>query len=145
ISVYLRFLLFFISRQMTSEKIIRDAVHDVICFRMDRPSERLLFDLLNQPELQRLRRIRQLGMASLAYPSADHSRYSHSLGVMETARRMLHRLASLFTLDTDHQVVCLAAAVLHDVGHGPFSHVFERVSGVDHEAVSRRIIGDPDS
>src|SRR5829696_2452374 len=75
-----------------AEKIIRDPVHDVIAFRMDRPADRLLFRLLNAAEFQRLRRIRQLGMASLAYPGADHSRYSHSLGVMQTARRILEQL-----------------------------------------------------
>ena len=72
-----------------SEKMIRDPVHDVIAFRLDRPLDALLFALLNAEEFQRLRRIRQLGMASLAYPGADHSRYSHSLGVMETARKIL--------------------------------------------------------
>ena len=71
-----------------SEKIIRDPVHDVIAFRIDRPIDALLFRLINTAEFQRLRRIRQLGLASLAYPGADHSRYSHSLGVMETARKI---------------------------------------------------------
>ena len=57
-----------------AENIIRDSVHDVIAFQMDRPTDALLFRLLAAPELQRLRRIRQLGLASLAYPGADHSR-----------------------------------------------------------------------
>ena len=74
------------------EKIIRDPVHDVIAFRLDRATDALLFGLLNCVEFQRLRRIRQLGMASLAYPGADHSRYSHSLGVMQTARRIIEQL-----------------------------------------------------
>src|SRR6478672_10068234 len=127
-----------------SEKIIRDPVHDVIAFRMEDPLEALLFRLLNAPEFQRLRRIRQLGMANLAYPGADHSRYSHSLGVMETARKLLNQF-SLETKITDEQrTTCLTAALLHDLGHGPFSHVFERVSGVSHEAVTRRIILDHD-
>ena len=76
-----------------SEKVIRDPVHDVISFRTNEPTERLLFGLINAAEFQRLRRIRQLGMAHMAYPGADHSRYAHSLGVMETARRFLDRLA----------------------------------------------------
>ena len=112
-----------------AEKIIRDPVHDVIAFRTDRPGEALLFRLLNAAEFQRLRRIRQLGLASLAYPGADHSRYSHSLGVMETARKMLKRLGEFFTIDAEQQTLCVIAALLHDVGHGPFSHVFERVAG----------------
>ncbi len=127
------------------EKIIRDPVHDVIAFRTDRPLDALLFQLLNAREFQRLRRIRQLGLASLAYPGADHSRYSHSLGVMETARQMLNQIAASHPVDDEARCVCLAAALLHDLGHGPFSHVFERVSGTDHEEQTHRIILDGDS
>jgi HD superfamily phosphohydrolase len=127
------------------EKIIRDPVHDVIAFRVEKPLDRLLFSLINAAEFQRLRRIRQLGMASVAYPGADHSRYSHSLGVMETARKILAQLAQSVPLDEERQAVCLVAALLHDLGHGPFSHVFERVSGNEHEQLTRRIIQDPDS
>ncbi len=128
-----------------AENIIRDSVHDVIAFQMDRPLDALLFRLLAAPELQRLRRIRQLGLASLAYPGADHSRYSHSLGVMETARKILDQLARSFSIDEHGRMVCVVAALLHDLGHGPFSHVFERVSGVHHEEVTHRVILDPDS
>jgi HD superfamily phosphohydrolase len=128
------------------EKIIRDPVHDVIAFRLNRPLDALLFKLLSAPELQRLRRIRQLGMASLAYPGADHSRYSHSLGVMETARKILDQLAAAgFAIDEQGRHVCVVAALLHDAGHGPFSHVFERVSGIHHEEMTRRVILDPES
>jgi HD superfamily phosphohydrolase len=127
------------------EKIIRDPVHDVIAFRLERPVDRLLFQLVNAVEFQRLRRVRQLGMASLAYPGADHSRYSHSLGVMETARKMLEQLGRSFYISEDDQMVCLAGALLHDLGHGPFSHVFERVSGLHHEHLTQRVIVDPDS
>ena len=125
-----------------AEKIIRDPVHDVIAFRLDRRADALLFRLINAAEFQRLRRIRQLGMASLAYPGADHSRYSHSLGVMQTARRMLEQLRHCVRIDEGEEAACLAASLLHDLGHGPFSHVFERVSGVDHEGLTRRVILD---
>ena len=128
-----------------AEKIIRDPVHDVIAFRTNRPIDALLFRLINAAEFQRLRRIRQLGFASLAYPGADHSRYSHSLGVMETARKMLAQLCRSFQIDEADQTICLAGCLLHDLGHGPFSHVFERVSGFDHEAITRRIVEDPGS
>lgn len=126
-------------------KIIRDPVHDVIALRTDQPIEKLLFDLIGRSEFQRLRRIRQLGMASLAYPGADHSRYSHSLGVMETARQILTQLRQTVKIDDFDYAACLAAALLHDLGHGPFSHVFERVSGVEHESLSYRVISDPAS
>src|SRR5450432_3546538 len=131
--------------RLMSEKIIRDPVHDVIAFRLDRPIDALLFRLLNAAEFQRLRRIRQLGMASLAYPGADHSRYSHSVGVMETARKILDHLRQSFYIADEDAIVCLSAALLHDLGHGPFSHVFERVSGVEHENFTDRIILDPQS
>lgn len=127
------------------EKIIRDPVHDVIAFRLDLPDERLLFNLVNAIEFQRLRRIRQLGMAALAYPGADHSRYGHCLGVMQTARRMLDRLSLEIPIDPDDRTACLAAALLHDLGHGPFSHVFERVGGLHHEHLTQRVLMDPDS
>jgi HD superfamily phosphohydrolase len=125
------------------EKIIRDPVHDVIAFRLSRPIDALLFKLLNAAEFQRLRRIRQLGMTALAYPGADHARYSHSLGVMETARKMLQRLGESFKIDEGDATACLCAALLHDLGHGPFSHVFEQVSGVSHEELTHRVILDP--
>ncbi|HXE51569.1 MAG TPA: HD domain-containing protein [Tepidisphaeraceae bacterium] len=128
-----------------AEKIIRDPVHDVIAFRLERPVDALLFRLIGSAEFQRLRRIHQLGFASLTYPGADHSRYSHSLGVMETARKMLAQLRQSFAIDERQETLLLASCLLHDLGHGPFSHLFERVSGFDHEEITRRIITDPES
>lgn len=127
-----------------SEKIIRDPVHDVIALEIANPIDALLFRLINASEFQRLRRIRQLGMAHLAYPGADHSRYSHSLGVMQTARRIIQQLQRSFNIDEEGETVCLASCLLHDIGHGPFSHVFERVSGIHHEALTRQTVADPD-
>lgn len=128
-----------------AEKIIRDPVHDVIAFRLDNEGDALLWDLLQVPEFQRLRRVRQLGLANLAYPGADHSRYGHSLGVLEMCRRMLDQLQRTVAIAEPDCVAVTAAALLHDLGHGPFSHVFERVSGVHHEAVTRRVIAEEDS
>jgi HD superfamily phosphohydrolase len=127
------------------QKIIRDPVHDVVAFEIDRPLDGLLFRLLNAAEFQRLRRVLQLGMAHLAYPGATHSRYSHSLGVMETARKILCHLEREVAVSEEERTVCLVAALLHDLGHGPFSHVFERVSGIAHERLTQRLIQDPDS
>jgi HD superfamily phosphohydrolase len=128
-----------------AQKIIRDPVHDCITLQTNLPADDLLFRLIACPEFQRLRRIRQLGMASLAYPGADHSRYSHSLGVMETARQIIDQLGREFGIDPHDRTACLAAALLHDLGHGPFSHVFERVSGVHHEELTNRVILDGES
>src|SRR5438270_2160402 len=118
------------------EKNTRDPLHDVIACPTERPADALLFRLVNATEFQRLRRIRQLGFAPLPYPGADHSRYSHSLGVMETARKMLAQLRQSITIDAGPETVCLVACLLHDLGHGPFSHVFERVSEIDHELLT---------
>ncbi len=128
-----------------AEKVFRDPVHDVIALQLSNPVDRLLLDLISTPEVQRLRRIRQLGMATYAYSGADHSRLSHSLGVMETARRALGHLAVEHTLPDQAALLLPVAAVLHDIGHGPFSHVFERVSGIHHEAVTARLILDEQS
>ena len=124
------------------QKIIRDPVHDVVAFQIERAPDGLLFRLLNAREFQRLRRILQLGMAHLAYPGATHSRYSHSLGVMETARKILSHLERTVSIGEEERTICLVAALLHDLGHGPFSHVFERVSGISHERLTLRA---PDS
>lgn len=128
-----------------AEKIIRDPVHDVIAFDLTDEAEALIFRLLGCAEIQRLRRIRQLGLAALAYPGADHARYSHSLGVFETARRILRRIERQATISPEQRIRCYCAALLHDLGHGPFSHVFERVSGIHHEGLTRRLILDGDS
>lgn len=127
------------------QKIIRDPVHDVIAFQIEKPLDALLFRLLNAAEFQRLRRILQLGMAHLAYPGATHARYSHSLGVMETARRILSHIGRDISINEEDETVCLVSALLHDLGHGPFSHVFERVSGIAHERLTQRLIQDPQS
>ncbi len=128
-----------------AQKVIRDPVHDVISLQTEIQVDRLLFQLIACREFQRLRRIRQLGMASLAYPGADHSRYSHSLGVMETARQIIDHLSRSRPIDDLDRAACLSAALLHDLGHGPFSHVFERVSGIKHELLTYRVILDPES
>jgi HD superfamily phosphohydrolase len=128
-----------------TEKILRDPVHDVVAFRLNEPGDALLWDLMQAPEVQRLRRVRQLGLAVLAYPGADHARFAHSIGVMEMCRRILEQLGRSVSVDEGDWITATCAALLHDLGHGPFSHVFERVSGTHHEAVTRRVIAEEDS
>lgn len=125
-------------------KLFRDPVHDIISFDLDIPWEKMLFDLLCTPEVQRLRRIRQLGLANLIYPGAEHSRFTHSLGVSHLARRMLNQVTH-GTPDPEIAFCTLAAALLHDTGHGPFSHAIEKVTGVDHEHISAALLQDPES
>lgn len=123
-------------------KLFRDPIHDIISFELADPVERVLFELICTPTFQRLRRIRQLGFAGLVYHGAEHSRFAHSLGVVHIARRMLGRLGG-GNVDDDTRLEVLGAALLHDVGHGPFSHAIETVTGTHHEAYSRRAILDP--
>ena len=121
----------------TRAKVYRDPVHDMISFRDEPLLGELVSTLLDCPEVQRLRFIRQLGLASLAYPGAEHSRFAHSLGVAHVAHRMCQRLRGM----GPEQTRCVvAAALLHDVGHAPFSHVFERVFHFHHETWSARMV-----
>lgn len=138
---------------MTNErsKVFRDAVHGLISLDSDRE---LLLDLIDTPEFQRLRRVRQLGVSSLTYPGAEHTRFAHSLGVLHIAIRILETLRRRHGSDSRIRSwldgkgkIVKAAALLHDLGHGPFSHMIERAFGAHgrHEEVSKRMIDDPDS
>lgn len=124
-------------------KIVRDPVHDIIPFE-DTPCDRLLLALIDTAEFQRLRRIKQLGMSELVFPGANHSRFAHSLGVMNVARRFLVTVAreTGSPLPKDQKTAILAASLLHDLGHGPFSHTFEKVTGESHEARTLEVITD---
>ena len=129
-----------------SAKIFRDPLYNYIS--IERTRDRWLIELLDCPEVQRLRRIHQLGVSHFTYPGADHSRLSHSLGVMHLMQLALTHIESLGESDPQIERArhpLLAAALLHDVGHGPFSHVFEPCLEIDHEAWSCAIIGDGDS
>lgn len=112
-------------------KIFRDPIHDLIYIG---PDDDWVLRLIDTKEFQRLRRIRQLGLCHFVYPGAEHTRFVHSLGVFNFAQRMLRKLQHRHANDGDiadhlrgHERVVKAAALLHDLGHGPFSHVFERV------------------
>lgn len=119
------------------EKVLKDPVHDSIV--VDDP---WVWSLVNTTAVQRLRRIRQLGTSYLTFHGAEHSRFTHSLGAYETMRRVLHQLQMEFGWpETErHRKLALAAALLHDIGHGPFSHTFESVYPVHHEHWTKRII-----
>lgn len=125
-------------------KIFRDPVHNTIAFEESR-QDKLLLDLVNSREFQRLRRIKQLGMSEFVFPGAVHTRFAHSLGVMHTAKRFLSRVDRIRRerLTEEQRIVTLIACLLHDVGHGPFSHTFEKITGEDHEDRTLEIICDP--
>jgi len=127
---------------------IRDSVHGLIVFggngnpHQDE-TDKIAWDLLNTPEFQRLRRIRQLGFSDLVFPGATHSRFAHSVGVYHMARRLAEVIARRAGPgeDRDRQRVALLAALLHDVGHGPFSHAFETATEAMGRAKSHEVWG----
>ena len=127
-----------------AQKLFRDPLYDYIIIDLNKYD--WLLDLINCPELQRLRYISQLGLGQFTYPGSTHSRFSHSLGVMHLMKECLAHLRQDYSnyikpLDED---ALLAAALLHDVGHSPFSHATEAVFG-DHEKRALKIIQNPDS
>jgi len=130
--------------------ILRDPVHGLVSFESE--EESIVVALLEAREVQRLRRVRQMGLASLAYPGADHTRFSHALGAAHVMTRLIQRLRAIHgelpfwqRLTTERARDALAAALLHDVGHGPFSHLFEEAMPESrrHEEWTARIILDP--
>ena len=116
-----------------TERNYRDAVHNIIRLEVGTAEGRLLAVLIDTPEFQRLRRVRQLGLAYFAYQTAEHSRFTHSLGALHLATRVLERLSREYEISPADALAVRAAALLHDVGHGPFSHVIESVLGFHHE------------
>ena len=129
---------------------VRDPLHNLITFG-NNEFESVLWNVVQTEPFQRLRRIKQLGFSDFVYPGATHSRFAHSLGVFHIARRLMkiveiHLGQSRF-LDS-HAHAAVAAALVHDVGHGPFSHAFEKVGKklklkmARHENVSEAIIRD---
>jgi len=111
-------------------KSIRDSVHG------DLQVEEFEVLLSDTPEIQRLRRIKQLGFTYLVYPGANHSRFEHSIGTMYLAGL----LADNLNLEPDVRTLLRVCALLHDAGHGPFSHVSERVLDTSHEKLTSRLI-----
>ena len=121
-------------RQYNKRKIINDPVHGFITIPDD-----LIFDLIEHPFFQRLRRIKQLGLSHLVYPGANHTRFHHALGAMHLMTKAIDVLRTKKVEITDEERLgALVAILLHDIGHGPFSHTLEHslLEKVHHEEVS---------
>jgi HD superfamily phosphohydrolase len=130
--------------------ILRDAIHGLVSFESE--EERVIPQLIDAPEIQRLRRIRQLGVASYAFPGAEHTRFAHAIGAAHVMKLFLARLRQIQgdlpfwqQVTSERAQEALAAAFLHDVGHGPLSHLFEdAIAGSSHhEEWTERIVLDP--
>jgi len=129
--------------------ILRDAVHGLIAFESE--EDDIVVRLLETTEVQRLRRIRQLGLTSLAFPGAEHTRFAHALGSAHVMQRLLERLRRIHEslpfwqrVTSERARDAIAAAFLHDIGHGPLSHSFEEVlpESARHETWTKEIILD---
>lgn len=117
-------------------KVMRDPIHGYIHVDLQ-----VVWDCINAKEFQRLRRIQQLGGSFQVYHTAEHSRFSHSIGVYEIIRRMVNEIDGIKNTLSDYEkATVMLAGLLHDVGHGPFSHAFEAVSTCKHEEFTCRII-----
>lgn len=124
------------SAKLIEEKVFKDPVHGYVHVR-----DQVIWDLIATKEFQRLRRIRQLGTTFLVFHGAEHSRFNHSLGVYEIVRRIVDDIfQGRPEWDHSERLLALCAALLHDVGHGPFSHAFENVFGTNHEEYTRKVL-----
>ena len=125
-------------KKTNETKVLRDPIHGYI-----HVNDQVIWDCINSKEFQRLHRIHQLGGDFQVYHTAEHSRFSHSLGVYEIARRMMEEVNSISeSLSEYEKVQILCAALLHDLGHGPFSHFFETLSKKHHEDMTCDLIMD---
>jgi len=130
--------------------ILRDPIHGLVAF--EGMAERVIRSLLDTREVQRLRRVRQLGLAPLVFPGAEHTRFSHAVGTAHVMQSLLDRIDACSQdlpveqrLDDEARAEALAAALLHDLGHGPFSHLFEEVlpHAKHHELWTQEMLLDP--
>lgn len=124
--------------RVNKRKIINDPVYGFISIPGD-----LIYDLIAHPWFQRLRHIRQLGLTSLVYPGATHSRFQHCLGALHLTETALRTLRSKgVEISDEEEEATLVAILLHDIGHGPFSHALEKsvIEGISHEDISLMLI-----
>jgi uncharacterized protein len=124
---------------LNKKKIINDPLYGFITI-----PNALIYDIINQPYFQRLRRIKQLGMTDFVYPGALHTRFHHALGSMHLMNEALSNLMRKGVEISEEEFnASLIAILLHDVGHAPFSHALENelVLGIDHERLSSIIMG----
>jgi HD superfamily phosphohydrolase len=126
------------ARIQNKRKIINDPVHGFVTIPSD-----FIYDLIEHPWFQRLRRIKQLGLTHYVYPGATHTRFQHTLGALHLMNLALESLKSKgITITAEEEEAVLIAILLHDIGHGPFSHALERsiIEGINHEQISHLLM-----
>ncbi len=123
---------------INKKKIINDPVHGFIRIPSD-----FIFDLIEHPVLQRLRRIKQLGLTHYVYPGATHSRFQHTIGAVHLMTQTIaHLRMKEIEINTEEEEAVLAAILLHDIGHGPFSHALENslIQNLSHEELTQYLM-----
>jgi len=117
-----------------------DPIHGPIELELGDPLDNLLTKIIDSQEFQRLRRIRQMGTGWFTFHGAEHSRFGHSIGTLHIATKMIEQLSKKSFEVNKYELQILTAALLHDIGHGPFSHTSEKLTGTSHEAWTKKII-----
>ena len=125
---------------MTIKRIFHDPIHKEIVFDSGKPEELMIMELIDTVAFQRLRRIKQLGAASLVFHGAESSRFTHSIGVFCIARKIYQRLIEIKSSFYENKFVLYGAALLHDLGHGPLSHTSEVIFDHNHEQWSQNLV-----
>ena len=125
---------------MIIKRIFHDPIHKEIVFDSGKPEELMIMELIDTIAFQRLRRIKQLGAASLVFHGAESSRFTHSIGVFCIARKIYQRLIEIKSSFYENRFVLYGAALLHDLGHGPLSHTSEVIFDHNHEQWSQNLV-----
>jgi hypothetical protein len=125
---------------MSFKRIFHDPIHKEIVFDAGKPEELMIMELIDTIAFQRLRRIKQLGAASLLFHGAESSRFTHSIGVFCIARKIYKRLIESKSSFCGNKFVLYGAALLHDLGHGPLSHTSEAIFDHNHEQWSQKLV-----
>jgi len=125
---------------MSTKRIFHDPIHKEIVFDSGKPEEMMIMELIDTIAFQRLRRIKQLGSASLLFHGAESSRFTHSIGVFCIARKIYQRLIENKPSFSENKFVLYGAALLHDLGHGPLSHTSEVIFDHNHEKWSQNLV-----
>ncbi len=126
--------------KLTRTKVFRDPLYGYI-----EVNYKLISDLIDAKEVQRLRRIRQLSGVSMVFHTAEHTRFTHALGAYHMACLVLRNVEGIEVLTEYERIIFLCAALLHDIGHGPYSHAFENVLLTSHEDMTVKIITSPNT